>query len=86
MNTRRSLSLLGAAAGGALAMYLLDPVAGRRRRSLIRDQFVSLGTRSGRLIRGRSTDLKNRAYGLYCETKSLFTSRCASHRVERRVS
>ena len=94
MNTRRNLSLLGAAAGGAVAMFLLDPVTGKRRMSLIRDQIVSVGTQTGRMIRGRSEDLKNRAYGLYCKTKSLFGSRCASDRglresgtsAERRVS
>jgi hypothetical protein len=31
--------------------------------SLIRDQIVSVGTRTGRMIQGRSEDLKNRPYG-----------------------
>ena len=80
MNARRNVSLLAAAAGGALAMFVFDPVNGKRRMSLIRDQIVSAGNWTGRTIRGRSEDLKNRVYGLYCETKSLFGSRCASDR------
>lgn len=37
------LSLVVGIAAGALAMYYLDPLAGRRRRALVRDQLVSAG-------------------------------------------
>lgn len=37
------LSLVVGIAAGALAMYYLDPVAGRRRRALVLDQLVSTG-------------------------------------------
>lgn len=37
------LSLVVGIAVGALAMYYLDPLAGRRRRARVRDQLVSVG-------------------------------------------
>jgi osmotically-inducible protein OsmY len=37
------LSLVVGIAAGALAMYYLDPLAGRRRRALVRDRLVSTG-------------------------------------------
>lgn len=37
------LSLVVGIAAGALAMYYLDPQAGRRRRALVRDQLVAAG-------------------------------------------
>lgn len=37
------LSLVVGIAAGVLAMYYLDPLAGRRRRALVRDRLVSTG-------------------------------------------
>jgi len=49
---------------GALTMYLLDPVQGRRRRALMRDQY----THAKRVVReragGTARDLSNRAQGV----------------------
>jgi hypothetical protein len=55
-------AILAAASVGALAMYLLDPGQGRRRRALARDQFAHAGhafeharrrmNRRGRFLRG----------------------------------
>jgi hypothetical protein len=71
---------------GAGIMYLLDPNSRGRRLAFIRDQFVSGGTKLSRFGRGRVEDLKNRAYGLYCEARSLVGSPCESeHTRLRRV-
>src|SRR4051812_2782520 len=48
MNLRRTVSLLGSAAAGAAAMYLLDPQNGKRRMSLVRDQLLSASKWTGR--------------------------------------
>jgi hypothetical protein len=40
-------TLLGAAALGATAMYLFDPVQGRRRRALVGDKLHSLAAQAG---------------------------------------
>jgi hypothetical protein len=54
---------------GALAMYLLDPEHGRRRRALMRDQW----THAKRVVRertaGTARDLSNRAYGVAMEAQ-----------------
>jgi osmotically-inducible protein OsmY len=58
---------------GALAMYLLDPDRGRRRRALLRDQVVH-GAHEledfGESISGRARDLRNRARGRVVEARS----------------
>jgi hypothetical protein len=76
MNIRRTVGLIGSACIGAGVMFLADPRMGRRRRSLIMDKFASADSRVRRIIEGRSEDLKNRVYGLYCEVKGLIGSRC----------
>jgi hypothetical protein len=86
MNNGRILRGIGTACIGAGLMYLADPDRGKRRLSLIRDQFVSAGNTIGRTIRGRGENVKNRAYGLYCEAKSLFSSRCESESKLREAS
>lgn len=62
----RTLVTLGL---GALAMYLLDPQQGRRRRALVRDQW----THAKRVVReraaGTARDLSNRAYGAAMEAR-----------------
>ena len=70
MNFRRALGLIGAAGLGAAVMYLADPRMGRRRRSLVRDQFVSTNKKVRHFIVGRAEDMKHRAYGKYCEVRS----------------
>jgi hypothetical protein len=78
VSLRTGIGLACSALAGAAVMYLVDPQMGKRRISLIRDQFESMGVRTGRMLSGRSRDLRNRIYGLYCETRSLLGSRCAS--------
>jgi uncharacterized membrane protein len=62
--------LLGALGAGAALMYALDPVAGRRRRALARDQAVSL-TRTGQdRLAGVAKDVRNRAQGVVAEAQA----------------
>jgi hypothetical protein len=76
MNFRKGLGLLGMAGLGAGIMYLADPVSGKRRLSLLRDQVVHARRMVTRTITGRADDVKNRLHGLYCQTKSLVGSHC----------
>lgn len=54
---------LGAGIGAGL-MFFLDPVRGRRRRSLIREKAFSIGRRMQRATGKMSRDLGNRAHGV----------------------
>jgi uncharacterized membrane protein len=54
---------------GAGLMYYLDPVAGRRRRSLLRDQFVHAITKTGRGADATLRDMRHRLYGTYAEMR-----------------
>ena len=47
--------------------YYFDPVAGRRRRSLLRDKLIHGMRKTGGVADARYRDLKNRAYGTYHE-------------------
>jgi hypothetical protein len=69
MNFRRTLGLIGSACIGAGIMYLADPRMGRRRRARIRDRFGSADKKVRRFISSQSADVKNRAYGIFCEAK-----------------
>ena len=57
----------------ALAMFLLDPDKGRRRRALARDKMRSTAVRARKRINAKSRDLSNRARGLQAEIDHLFT-------------
>jgi hypothetical protein len=85
MNVLGSLRVIGGACIGAGIMYFADPRLGKRRRSLVRDQFVRAGAKTRRFVQGRGEDVKNRLYGLYCETRELIGSRCESSRGEDRT-
>ncbi len=71
----RRAAWLGAAGLGAGAMYVLDPIAGRRRRALIRDRIVHWTRRAGRAIDAARRDLTNRTRGLAREARSRITRR-----------
>lgn len=70
--TEPAAFLLGLAVGAA-AMYLLDPDRGRRRRALLRDQFVH-GAHEAEDLRDTAASsarhLRNRARGVVAETRS----------------
>jgi hypothetical protein len=55
---------------GAGLMYMFDPSGGRQRRELARDKASTLVNRSGEAVRRQSAHLKDRAYGLYSDTRS----------------
>jgi hypothetical protein len=59
-----------AAALGAAAMYALDPVSGRRRRALARDQLRGRWNDAGDYARRKARHLRNRAEGLAAGTSS----------------
>lgn len=64
---------LGAAAAGAVSMYLLDPDHGRRRRAVMRDRVASGVSRLDDATSVASRDLRNRARGLAHEVRARFT-------------
>ena len=49
---------------GAIAMYYLDPISGKRRRALLRDQAVHAKHRISDYTEHKARDLRNRAQGL----------------------
>ena len=54
---------------GALAMYFWDPVSGRRRRALFRDQLVHMRHEIEDTAEGLAKDVRNRAQGVVAETR-----------------
>lgn len=65
------IRVLGALGVGALCMYFFDPVSGRRRRALFRDQLVHAKHEISDYAEGKSKDLRNRAQGVVAETRSM---------------
>lgn len=61
MNSR--LSLLVGFAAGAATMYYLDPLAGRRRRALVRDQVVAAGHKAADLAEAKGKRAVDRLKG-----------------------
>ena len=61
--------VLGAIAG-IVAMYFLDPDAGRRRRALVRDQLVKLGRVGNRELDAAREQLGDRSQGVMAEARS----------------
>lgn len=77
--------LIGVAAGfalGALAMFILDPDQGRRRRALARDKIVHYQRRASDMVSGTAKDLGNRAYGMAAETRGMVQETIASEKPE----
>lgn len=67
--------VLGAAALGALAMYMLDPVQGNRRRALARDKMIGAQVKAREMIDTQTRDLANRARGLQAEASRMLQTR-----------
>jgi len=74
----KGVALVGGLGLGAALMYIFDPDRGKRRRALIRDKFEAASNKTNDLAGKMSRDLRNRAYGLAAETKSLFRHEIAS--------
>ena len=70
MNTKAAL--VGGIGLGAALMYLFDPDRGRDRREVIRDKAESAANKAGDYAGKMSRDIRNRAYGVVAETKSMF--------------
>jgi hypothetical protein len=62
-------ALIGGVAVGALAMYLLDPNRGGRRRAMVRDQAVRIGHDVEDFLGKAGRDLRHRGKGLVAETR-----------------
>lgn len=60
----RGISILGAAAAGALLTFFLDPDQGRRRRAIARDKLASGMSRAGEASDAMARDLQHRTRGL----------------------
>ena len=55
------MRVLGALGIGALAMYFFDPVSGKRRRALARDQMTHYQKEVTQYAEGTAKDLRNSA-------------------------
>ena len=72
--------VLGALGIGALAMYFFDPVSGKRRRALARDQMTRYQKEVTQYAEGTAKDLRNRAQGIYAEARGMYERRFAQRR------
>lgn len=68
MNTM--FRIIAAAAAGAAVMYYLDPVAGRRRRALVRDKGTAVRHDAGDYARVKSRRAANRMRGVVARARS----------------
>lgn len=83
-------STLGSTAGilagialGALAMYMLDPVQGNRRRALAKDKLYSARVHASKWANAKSRDLANRTKGVCAKASRILPksrSPAESHR------
>ena len=61
-------------AAGAVAMYLMDPNTGRRRRALIRDRGASLGHDAEHYVRGKVKRAAHRLKGVAARGRASLSS------------
>ena len=76
VTSRLALAFAAGAVFGAAVMYLCDPLGGRRRRALVRDQIVHARHEMddfGSDARGRAQDLRNRAQGTVAEVRGTWS-------------
>ena len=67
--------LFGAGLGlGTLAMFLLDPARGKRRRALVRDKFTLATRKTGECMEITARDLRNRTRGTIAAIQSRLSS------------
>jgi len=74
------IRILGALGIGAAVMYFFDPVSGRRRRALLRDQMVHAQKEITTYAEGTAKDLRNRAYGIAAEARGIVERRLGQRR------
>lgn len=63
--------LIGGIALGALAMYIMDPDRGHRRRVLAKDQLYSAAIKTRKCLKRTSRDWANRAQGLRAKAEHM---------------
>ena len=81
-----ALRVAGALGIGASLMYVLDPLYGRRRRSLVRDQLTHFATVADQALGVTARDLTNRTRGLVARGRArLYPDQAGDDIVERRV-
>ena len=68
----KGVALVGGLGLGAALMYIFDPDRGKRRRALIRDKVEAAGNKLSDTADKMQRDLRNRAYGVVAEAKSVF--------------
>jgi len=66
----KKAAIVGVGVGAAL-MYFFDPDRGKRRRALVRDKVESAGNKAQDYAEKMGRDVRNRAYGVVAETKSI---------------
>lgn len=76
---------LGGIALGALAMYLADPVQGRRRRALAQDKMRSLTHKTSGAINAAMHDASNRLYGLQAQANRVINQRNMAKPIDNHV-
>ncbi len=59
---------------GTVAMYVLDPDRGKRRRALLRDKLAAATKKTGKGIEITARDFRNRAQGIAASIQSRFSS------------
>jgi len=78
---------LAAAAGvtvGAIAMFILDPDSGKRRRAVARDKVLRYQREAVDAVESAMRDLRNRAMGTAAEAKSAVSNVMSWTGTERR--
>lgn len=58
---------------GALAMFMLDPVQGNRRRALARDKIYSAKVSTGKWVDAKSQDVANRTRGVCAKANRMLS-------------
>src|SRR5688500_19200968 len=69
----RIARIAAAFAAGAAVMYYLDPLAGRRRRALVRDRGLATTHDAERFVRAKSHRAADRARGMLARARSALT-------------
>jgi BON domain len=70
MNIKNLPTVVKATTLGVLTMYLFDPVAGGRRRALMREKLIRLGKTTNETAGVTARDLKNRTLGTLAESRA----------------
>ena len=67
----KGVAVVGSLGLGAALMYFFDPDRGKRRRALVRDKVDAAAHKAADKAEKMGRDVRNRAYGMVVETKSL---------------